>query len=280
MVSNINSRADGRAFWELRPLQIVRGVVPYAEGSALVEWGRTRVVCTASCEERVPTHRRGKGLGWVTAEYGMLPRATEVRTEREAVRGRQMGRTVEIQRLIGRCLRAAVDFAALGERQITVDCDVLVADGGTRMAAVTGGWVALAEACAQLVQRGVVKEPPLRRQVAGVSVGMVEGEAMVDLCYAEDAAAEVDGSVVLTPEGDVVEVHFAAEQQLLGREMIRVLIDLAAASMGAIFAAQRRALERERTDGLTMGGHSEVAEGEEGGSEDAWDRGGGAGKTR
>jgi ribonuclease PH len=203
------ARPDGRATGQLRAVRFEPGFIGHAEGSVLVAFGRTRVVCTASVEDRVPPHRKGSGGGWVTAEYGMLPRATSTRNERAGVRGRpQDGRAVEIQRLVGRALRAGVDLGALGERQVTIDCDVLEADGGTRTAAVTGGYVALA-----LALRAVGAAAALRRAVAAVSVGLVDGEARLDLCYEEDAHAAVDLNVVGTDAGELVEVQGTAEGQ-------------------------------------------------------------------
>lgn len=235
-------RPDGRRDDELRPTVIELGPLPYAEGSALIRMGETRVLCAASVEERVPPHRRGTGTGWVTAEYAMLPRATLTRTEREGRRGRADGRVQEIQRLIGRSLRAAVDFAALGERTIVVDCDVLVADGGTRTAAITGGWVALALACARLREAGVVTGDPLRRQVAAVSVGIVGGTPRLDLAYLEDAAAETDMNCVGTADGRFVEIQGTAELEPFERTEVDTLLDLATVGLERLFAIQREAL--------------------------------------
>ncbi|MFO7326189.1 MAG: ribonuclease PH, partial [Pseudomonadota bacterium] len=198
-------RHDGRAPDALRPVKFTRGFTRYAEGSVLVEFGHTRVLCTASIEDGVPSFLRGKGQGWVTAEYGMLPRATHTRGQREAARGKQSGRTQEIQRLIGRSLRAALNLAALGERTITLDCDVLQADGGTRTAAITGSYVALADACARLVQeKGIAN--PLHGQVAAVSVGIVDGRPVLDLDYVEDSSAETDMNVVMNSGGGFIEL--------------------------------------------------------------------------
>src|SRR5882762_7030277 len=205
------SRHDDRAADNLRPVRFTRHYTRHAEGSVLIDCGDTRVLCTASVEDGVPPFLRGKGQGWVTAEYGMLPRATHTRTAREASRGKQTGRTQEIQRLIGRSLRAVADLKALGDRTITVDCDVLQADGGTRTASVTGGFVALAEACEQLVQRRLIAASPLHGQVAAVSVGIVGGVPVLDLDYAEDSQAETDMNVVMNNGGAFVEIQGTAE---------------------------------------------------------------------
>src|SRR6187431_3385021 len=209
-------RPSRRAPDELRPVTLERGVVKYAEGSCLVKFGDTHVLVTATLEERLPPWLKGQGRGWVTAEYGMLPRATLERTRREASAGKQGGRTLEIQRLIGRSLRAVVDLPALGERQITVDCDVIQADGGTRTAAITGSWVALSDALDRLVQAGTLPGSPLRENVAAISVGVVGGRALLDLDYAEDSTAEVDMNVVMTGSGAFVEVQGTAEQTPFG----------------------------------------------------------------
>jgi ribonuclease PH len=198
---------------QLRPISFERHFTRYAEGSVLVSFGHTRVLCTASVEETIPPFLRGSGKGWVTAEYSMLPRATQTRSPREAARGKQGGRTHEIQRLIGRALRAVVDFAALGERTVVIDCDVLQADGGTRTAAITGAWVALADACDRLVADGRLPSSPLRDSVAAVSVGMVAGEARLDLDYREDAGAAVDMNIVMTGDGRFVELQGTAEEE-------------------------------------------------------------------
>ena len=204
-------RPSGRAPDALRPVTLEPGFAKYAEGSCLARFGDTHVLCTATAEERVPPFLRNTGRGWVTAEYGMLPRSTHTRTDREAARGRQSGRTQEIQRLIGRSLRAVTDLAALGERQIRIDCDVLQADGGTRTAAITGSYVALYQAVAKFVQAGIVAAMPLRDSVAAISCGVVEGEAVLDLDYAEDSTAETDANFVLTGAGGIVEIQATAE---------------------------------------------------------------------
>lgn len=232
-------RHDGRRADELRPVRIERGFTEYAEGSVLVSFGRTRVLCTASVEESVPPFLKGTGQGWVTAEYGMLPRATHTRTPREAAKGKQGGRTLEIQRLIGRSLRAVVDLVALGERQIVLDCDVLQADGGTRTAAITGAWVALADACDALVARGVLSASPVRDQVAAVSVGLVGGEALLDLDYAEDSTCDTDMNVVMTGAGGFVELQGTAEHGAFDRSALETLLALAEKGIGELLAAQR-----------------------------------------
>jgi ribonuclease PH len=232
-------RHDGRRADELRPVRIERGFTEYAEGSVLVSFGRTRVLCTASVEESVPPFLKGTGQGWVTAEYGMLPRATHTRTPREAAKGKQGGRTLEIQRLIGRSLRAVVDLAALGERQIVLDCDVLQADGGTRTAAITGAWVALADACEALVARGVLSASPVRDQVAAVSVGLVGGEVLLDLDYAEDSTCDTDMNVVMTGAGGFVELQGTAEHGAFDRKALEALLALAEKGIGELLAAQR-----------------------------------------
>ncbi len=236
------ARPSGRAADELRAVRLTRAVAKHAEGSALVEFGDTRVLCTASVEDFVPAFLRGKGKGWVTAEYGMLPRSTHTRSAREAARGKQSGRTQEIQRLIGRSLRAVVDLQALGERTLTIDCDVLQADGGTRTASITGGYVALAEACDGLVRRGALASNPIHGQVAAVSVGIFDGVPVLDLDYAEDSEAETDMNVVMNNGGGFVEVQGTAEGHAFRRHELDALLDLAAAGLGRLFAAQARAL--------------------------------------
>ena len=218
------------------------GPLPYAEGSALITMGETRVLCAASVEERIPPHRKGTGSGWVTAEYSMLPRSTLTRTEREARRGRVDGRVQEIQRLIGRSLRAAVDFAALGERTITVDCDVIVADGGTRTAAITGGYVALALAIDRMREAGMVDAEPLRHQLAAVSVGIVQGAPRLDLAYLEDAVAETDLNCVGTSDGRYIELQGTAEVEPFTQEEMDRLLVLARGGLDQLFAIQRDAL--------------------------------------
>ncbi len=235
-------RPSGRAPDELRPIRITRGFTRHAEGSVLVEFGDTRVLVTASVEDGVPSFLRGKGEGWVTAEYGMLPRATHTRSAREAARGKQNGRTLEIQRLIGRSLRAVVDPRALGERTVTLDCDVLQADGGTRTASITGAYVALADAMEALVRRRAIGSSPLHGQVAAVSVGIVGGVPVVDLDYVEDSSAETDMNVVMNNGGGFIEVQGTAEGHAFRRHELDELLDLAAASCQRLFAAQTEAL--------------------------------------
>jgi ribonuclease PH len=237
-------RLSGRAPDELRRVCFERRHAKHAEGSVLVEFGDTQVLCTASVEDTVPGFLRGKGQGWITAEYGMLPRATHTRTAREAARGRQSGRTQEIQRLIGRSLRAVADLKALGEHTITLDCDVLQADGGTRTASITGGYVALSQACEQLVNRGLIPANPLHGQVAAVSVGIVGGVAVLDLDYAEDSQAETDMNVVMNNGGAFVEIQGTAEGHAFRRHELDALLNLAAAGIGELFALQAQALQR------------------------------------
>lgn len=226
----------------MRAISIEPGVARHAEGSCLIRLGDTHVLCTASLDDRVPPFLKGTGLGWVTAEYGMLPRATTTRNRREAVAGRQTGRTTEIQRLIGRALRAGVDRAALGERQITIDCDVLQADGGTRCAAITGGWVALRLACDRLRKAGTLRADPLVSHVAAVSCGIYAGQAVLDLDYAEDSEAGTDANVVMTGEGALVEVQASAEGAPYSRAMLAQLLDLADGGVARLVAAQKAAV--------------------------------------
>ena len=235
-------RPSKRAPDQLREVRIQRSFTRHAEGSVLVEFGDTRVLCTASVEDGVPGFLRGKGQGWVTAEYGMLPRATHSRTVREAARGKQTGRTQEIQRLIGRSLRAVVDLAALGERTVTIDCDVLQADGGTRTASITGAYVALADACEALRMRRAIAGSPLHGQVAAVSVGIVHGLPMLDLDYAEDSVAETDMNVVMNNGGAFVEVQGTAEGHAFRRHELDALLNLAAGGIGELCALQMQAL--------------------------------------
>jgi ribonuclease PH len=234
-------RADGRQPGELRPVEIRPGFVETAAGSALIAMGRTRVICTASIEDGVPAWRRGQGAGWLTAEYGMLPASTGVRRPREAARGKVDGRTQEIQRLIGRSLRAVTDLAALGERTVWIDCDVLTADGGTRCASICGGYVALELALRDLVASGALAELPLRDSVAAVSVGIVDGEPLLDLVYAEDAAAQVDMNVVTTGSGELVEVQATGEEATFSRPDLDRLLALAEAGLAELRRVQARA---------------------------------------
>jgi ribonuclease PH len=235
-------RPSGRAADALRPVSIETGVSRHAEGSCLIRVGDTHVLCTASVEETVPPFMRKSGLGWVTAEYGMLPRSTTTRSRREASAGKQSGRTQEIQRLIGRSLRAGIDRVALGERQITVDCDVLQADGGTRCAAITGGWVALRLAVSKLMQAGTVKSDPLTAHVAAVSCGIYGGVPVLDLDYAEDSAAGTDANFVMTDGMGLIEVQGSAEGAPFSRTQLQTLLDLAEKGAGELVAAQRAAL--------------------------------------
>ncbi len=237
-------RPSGRAPDELRPVLLEPGWSRHAEGSCLIRMGDTVVLCTASVDERVPTFLRNTGKGWVTAEYGMLPRATTTRGEREAARGRQSGRTQEIQRLIGRSLRAVTDLELLGERQIVVDCDVLQADGGTRTASITGGYVALHQALARLVAAGELPRLPLREPVAAVSCGVVEGTALLDLDYAEDSIAQADGNFVLSASGGVVEIQLTAEDLPLSDHHVAALRALAREGIARLVALQREAIAR------------------------------------
>jgi ribonuclease PH len=239
-------RPSGRSPDEMRAIRITRGFTRHAEGSVLVEFGDTRVLVTASVEDGVPSFMRGKGEGWVTAEYGMLPRATHTRSAREAARGKQSGRTLEIQRLIGRSLRAAVDQRALGERTITLDCDVLQADGGTRTAAITGAYVALVDATDSLVRRRAIARSPLHGQVAAVSVGIVGGIPVVDLDYLEDSDAETDMNVVMNNGGAFIEVQGTAEGHAFRRHELDGLLDLASAACQQLFLVQLAALQEPR----------------------------------
>lgn len=235
-------RPSGRAPDQLRPISIQRGFTKHAEGSVLICFGDTRVLCTASVEEKVPGFLRGKGEGWLTAEYGMLPRSTHDRMQREAARGGQGGRTMEIQRLIGRSLRACVDRAALGERTITLDCDVLQADGGTRTAAITGAYVALVDAIGSLKKRGAIKRDPVVGAVAAVSVGIVNGVAVLDLDYAEDASCDTDMNVVMNDGGGFIEIQGTAEGHAFRREELDALLVLAGKGVNELCELQRQAL--------------------------------------
>ncbi len=233
-------RADGRAADQLRPVTVTVDYLRHAEGSVLIECGDTRVLCAVSIEDRVPPWLVGRGQGWLTAEYAMLPRAGDTRSKRESVAGRQGGRTHEIQRLIGRSLRAALDLRALGERTITIDCDVLQSDGGTRTASITGAWLALQRACAALQARGALTGNPLRAGIAAVSVGIVDGTALLDLNYAEDSHAEVDANVVMTDQGDFIEVQGTAEGKPYSRANLDTLLALADKGIRELIAIQRQ----------------------------------------
>ena len=235
-------RSGGRATDALRPLRIERGYTKHAEGSVLIAFGATQVLCTASVEERVPPHKRGSGEGWVTAEYGMLPRATHTRSDREAARGKQSGRTQEIQRLIGRSLRAVFDLSALGERTITLDCDVLQADGGTRTAAITGAFVAAHDAVTWLLTQGRIAVSPIREHVAAISVGLLNHVPLLDLEYIEDSTCDTDMNVVMTGAGAYVEVQGTAEGAAFTRAQMDALLELAERGIGDLVKAQKAAL--------------------------------------
>lgn len=235
-------RPSGRNLSEMRPVSIETGITKHAEGSCMIRVGDTHVLCTATIEDRVPPFIKGSGLGWVTAEYGMLPRSTTSRMRREAAVGKQGGRTVEIQRLIGRSLRAGVDRVALGERQITVDCDVIQADGGTRCASIAGGWVALKLAVAKLLKAGVITSDPLMDPVAAISCGIYAGQPVLDLDYPEDSEAGVDGNFVMTGSGRLIEVQMSAEGATFTRDQMTELMDLAAKGIGELAEIQKAAV--------------------------------------
>ncbi|MGZ5206872.1 MAG: ribonuclease PH [Caldimonas sp.] len=235
-------RSNGRAHDALRPITLTRGFTRHAEGSVLVAFGDTQVLCTASVEEKVPPHKRGSGQGWLTAEYGMLPRSTHTRSDREAARGKQSGRTQEIQRLIGRSLRCVFDLSLLGERTIALDCDVLQADGGTRTAAITGAYVAAHDAVSWLLAQGRIERSPIRDAVAAVSVGIVAGTPLLDLEYVEDSVCDTDMNVVMTASGGFVELQGTAEGATFSRLEMDALLGLAAKGIGQLVAAQRQAL--------------------------------------
>ena len=236
-------RPSGRKLNEMRTVSIETGVMKHAEGSCLIKVGETHVLCTATVEDRPPPFLKGTGLGWVTAEYGMLPRATNSRTRREAAAGKQSGRTQEIQRLIGRSLRAGIDRSALGERQIVVDCDVIQADGGTRCASITGGWVALKLAIAQMIKSGTIVSDPVLDHVAAVSCGIYAGQEVLDLDYIEDSSAGTDGNFVLTGRGKLIEIQMSAEGATFSRPEMSNLLDLAEAGIQELVRAQAKAVE-------------------------------------
>lgn len=236
------SRSFNRSADQLRPITLTPGASRHAEGSCMVEFGHTKVLCTASVDEGVPPFLRHTGRGWVTAEYGMLPRSTNSRNPREAARGKQSGRTQEIQRLIGRALRTSVDLAKLGERQIIVDCDVIEADGGTRTASITGGFVALALALQQLQKKGVLKTNPLIVPVAAISCGIVDGQARLDLDYVEDSSAEVDANVIMTADGQLVELQASGEESTFSEDQMMQLLRLGKAGIAELIEKQRTAL--------------------------------------
>lgn len=235
-------RPGQRAPDALRDVRITRGYTLYAEGSVLIEFGQTKVLCNASVEEKVPPHKRGSGEGWVTAEYGMLPRATHTRSDREAARGKQSGRTQEIQRLIGRSLRAVFDLKALGERTISLDCDVIQADGGTRTASITGAFVAAHDAVSKLLKEGKIAASPIKDHVAAISVGLLQGESLLDLEYVEDSACDTDMNVVMTGAGHFVEVQGTAEGAAFTRREMDALLVLAEKGIGELVSLQRHAL--------------------------------------
>jgi len=245
-------RPSGRACDQLRPIQMITAYTKHAEGSVLVAFGDTRVLCTASVEERVPPFLKGSKQGWVTAEYGMLPRATNTRNPREASRGKQGGRTLEIQRLIGRALRSVVDLTALGERTITLDCDVIQADGGTRTAAITGSFVALAEAVRILIKHKKIKKNPLHGQIAAVSVGIYRGQPVLDLDYAEDSEAETDMNLVINDAGAYVELQGTAEGHAFRHEELLTLLELGRAGVAELLIAQRQALKLTSDQASTL----------------------------
>lgn len=235
-------RIDQRTLNQLRPVKITRNYTRYAEGSVLVEFGHTKVLCTASIDNSVPRFLKGKGQGWVTAEYGMLPRSTHTRSDREAARGKQSGRTQEIQRLIGRSLRSMVDLKKLGENTITIDCDVIQADGGTRTASITGAAVALVDAMNVLLEQKKIKHDPLKGLVAAISVGIHEGEALLDLCYEEDSTCETDLNVVMTQKGEFIEIQGTAEEKPFTREQANQMLALAEEGIKQLIVEQQKAL--------------------------------------
>ena len=235
-------RVDGRAVDQIRPCRITRNYIKYAEGSCLIEMGDTRVICTASVEERVPLFRKGSGGGWVTAEYGMLPRSCKDRSQREASRGQQGGRTLEIQRLVGRSLRSVVNLDALGERTIWLDCDVIQADGGTRTASVTGSFVALADALAYISNANLLGKRPVSSYLAAVSVGIVSGAELLDLCYEEDSQAQVDMNRVMTGDGRVIEIQGTAEAAPFGRDRLHKMLDLGEVGIRELIRIQKSVL--------------------------------------
>lgn len=249
-------RVDGRGAAEMRPVRMIRHYNKYAEGSVLIELGDTRVICTATVEDKVPPWLKGAGKGWVTAEYGMLPRSTETRLYREAARGKQGGRTYEIQRLIGRALRAVTDLEALGERMITLDCDVIQADGGTRTAAITGAFVALMDALQTLVARGALARCPVRDFLAATSVGIIDGGPVLDLCYAEDSTAAVDMNVVMTGRAEFVELQGTGEEAVFTRAEVETLLDLATDGIVELVAYQKEVLG-ELARAVEAGGENE-----------------------
>lgn len=238
----MSTRIDGRSNDELRQVKVTRNYISHAEGSAFIEVGKTRVICTATVEEKVPPFQRGRGIGWVTAEYDMIPRSAQVRIIRPQTTGKIKGRTHEIQRLIGRSLRGVVDFQKLGERTIWIDCDVIEADGGTRCASITGGYIALFDCCRYLVEQKIITEMPVSDFLAAISVGIVNGEIMADLCFAEDSTAEVDMNVVMNSKGNLIEVQSTAENKAFSREDFNKLLDLSMVSIEKLFLIQKKVL--------------------------------------
>ena len=238
----MKSRKDGRSLLEIRKLTLTRGYLPYAEGSCLVELGETRIITAASVARSVPPWLTGQGTGWVTAEYGMLPRSTQNRNRRPVTAGQQSGRTMEIQRLIGRALRAVTDFSRLGENTIYIDCDVLNADGGTRVASIIGAALALRDACGWMIQKGLIEQPVMQELVSAVSVGMVKGTLMVDLSYAEDSSADVDMNIVMTESGNLVEIQGTAEGKTFDRSVLNDIIDAVEPAIKQIIEIQRETL--------------------------------------
>ncbi len=236
------SRPSGRGANKLRIVSLEPSVSLHAEGSCFAKFGNTQVFCTASVDERVPPFLRNSGKGWVTAEYGMLPRSTHSRIDREAARGKQSGRTLEIQRLIGRSLRAVTDLSMLGERQIKIDCDVIQADGGTRTASITGAWVALRIACEKLLLKGTITKMPLTGQVAAISCGICQGQTVLDLDYDEDSSAEIDANFVITADGNIVEVQVTGEEHPFSRQNLNDMLDLATSGCSSLFNLQRQAV--------------------------------------
>ena len=237
------SRPSGRTNDALRTILLEPSISLHAEGSCFAKFGNTHVLCTASIEDRVPSFLRNSGKGWITAEYGMLPRSTHSRIDREAARGKQGGRTLEIQRLIGRSLRAITNLKTLGERQIKIDCDVIQADGGTRTAAITGAWVALRIACERLLLNGAITQSPLTGQVAAISCGIYQGQAVLDLDYDEDSAAEIDANFILTAEGELVEIQATGEEHPFSRSSLNDMLDLAETGCSHLFALQKKAVQ-------------------------------------
>ena len=240
------TRIDGRLNEQLRPIKITRNYISHAEGSVFIEIGKTRVICTATVEEKVPAFQKGKGIGWITAEYDMIPRSASVRIIRPQTIGKIAGRTHEIQRLIGRSLRGIVDLQKLGERTIWIDCDVIEADGGTRCASITGGFIALFDCCSYLVEKKIIEEMPITNYLAAISVGMVNGEILADLCFEEDSVAEVDMNVVMNSKNEFVEIQSTAENKSFTREDFDKMLNLATSSIQKLFNIQKEALEKDK----------------------------------